>query len=586
MTLDPRMAQAGGQQQMESAHTGAEQKPKPSFDCRKARSASARLICADDDLTAVNSVLGGTFQDIKSKASVEEQKDLLSKELTWIRDRNQKCGLTGKDAASVDELKTAKMCMLDAITARIDELESQPQRGVSGVEGSESLAVQGNSAEDQPSYFVANTKPPDAFLSLRSEPSTTAGRRIAQMPNGTELRVLMQRPDGWWHVRVAATGQEGWVLSGEGPIKWIECCREPQRNPLVGSAAKSAGTTKQPEDSQSDSQTALKCEVVYQTKLLQGDVSVSKDTFISNCIRTSQEGGTNDEILLNITLNPESCRYPTGATIMASVRGDAAHIFLHDAEMVPVLSYLWRKLYAVCVDVVRREGPVPGATLGPNGVTSLSVSLGLLNHPEAASEFVMSSPDGVHFQGPNGIGDLLRGQMRAEEAGREMARQQQLQTDRIASAIASAPAARGVDAAIPNQDVVERLMKGAMPAQAQCNREASASHCGWGVPGSGHYYYQINYTPDMVNVSIARGNEFPDSFSRDLVSMTKFMGEFGFGPNEIGPCVQRSNAPAMVALAMGQRRDQEIVHQKLIMLCSSSDELGMVVLTLSTNTRF
>jgi hypothetical protein len=76
----------------------------------------------------------------------------------------------------------------------------------------------------EPSHYVANTKPPDAFLALRSHPSATTGTRILAMPNGTAVRVLQKRPDGWWYLRVSATGHEGWGLSGNGNSSWILCC--------------------------------------------------------------------------------------------------------------------------------------------------------------------------------------------------------------------------------------------------------------------------------------------------------------------------------------------------------------------------
>src|SRR5437588_12946263 len=57
-----------------------------------------------------------------------------------------------------------------------------------------------------PYYVVANTRPPDAFLALRTDPSTSVGRRIMEMPNGTMLRVLRRNQDGWWFVRLGETG--------------------------------------------------------------------------------------------------------------------------------------------------------------------------------------------------------------------------------------------------------------------------------------------------------------------------------------------------------------------------------------------
>ena len=74
-------------------------------------------------------------------------------------------------------------------------------------------------------YFVTNTEPPDAYLSLRTEPTTKSGSRITTMPNGTLLDVLDRKSDGWWFVRVIHSDQLGWTLSTNGKKTWIDCCR-------------------------------------------------------------------------------------------------------------------------------------------------------------------------------------------------------------------------------------------------------------------------------------------------------------------------------------------------------------------------
>ena len=82
-------------------------------------------------------------------------------------------------------------------------------------------------------YYVFNTHPPDAYLSLRTDPTTDHGMNIVQMPNGTLLEIIERRPDRWWHVRVFPTGQEGWALSGEGSRAWIACCATAEGYPTV-----------------------------------------------------------------------------------------------------------------------------------------------------------------------------------------------------------------------------------------------------------------------------------------------------------------------------------------------------------------
>jgi len=102
---------------------------RASIACKWARSASTRLICADPDLAAVDSILAIALQDAKEAAPPDAQKLLVKEQLTWTRQRNQKCGLTGKDYAPIGVLLSGKQCMEDAIEARIDDLQDGPQTG-------------------------------------------------------------------------------------------------------------------------------------------------------------------------------------------------------------------------------------------------------------------------------------------------------------------------------------------------------------------------------------------------------------------------------------------------------------------------
>ena len=79
-----------------------------------------------------------------------------------------------------------------------------------------------------PQYsYVWDTRPPDAWLALRTLPSSSTGTQIVTMPNGTLIDVLERRVDNWWYVRIVETGQVGWALSRQGNRVWISCCRSP-----------------------------------------------------------------------------------------------------------------------------------------------------------------------------------------------------------------------------------------------------------------------------------------------------------------------------------------------------------------------
>lgn len=77
-------------------------------------------------------------------------------------------------------------------------------------------------AEAQGISYV-NVPPPDTFLALKMYPARHSPRVMA-MANGTQLDVLLRRRDGWWFVKVAATGEQGWAFSGRGNQAYIMCC--------------------------------------------------------------------------------------------------------------------------------------------------------------------------------------------------------------------------------------------------------------------------------------------------------------------------------------------------------------------------
>lgn len=68
-------------------------------------------------------------------------------------------------------------------------------------------------------HYVGPLSPPDPWLALRTEPSSTSGSRIMKMPQGTLLRQL-ERRGFWWYVELT-TGERGWAHS-----KWIKCCKK------------------------------------------------------------------------------------------------------------------------------------------------------------------------------------------------------------------------------------------------------------------------------------------------------------------------------------------------------------------------
>jgi uncharacterized protein YecT (DUF1311 family) len=91
----------------------------PSFDCAKAKTAAARLICADGELARLDGELGVAFQKRKVQIVAPDQAKFVADQIAWIRSRNTRCGLDGKGNAAIEAIASAQPCMANAIRERI-----------------------------------------------------------------------------------------------------------------------------------------------------------------------------------------------------------------------------------------------------------------------------------------------------------------------------------------------------------------------------------------------------------------------------------------------------------------------------------
>jgi hypothetical protein len=133
-------------------------------------------------------------------------------------------------------------------------------------------------------HVVANTTPPDAFLSLRTDPSSSIGRRIETMPNGTALQVLKTNSDGWWYVRVVASGNEGWTLSGQKDKRWIVCC---VNSPTVAASSVVPTLSEAPSTEETRSRSSGPPSPVPQPSAPVNENATSNETILQRCARLS-----------------------------------------------------------------------------------------------------------------------------------------------------------------------------------------------------------------------------------------------------------------------------------------------------------
>ncbi|WP_319798563.1 lysozyme inhibitor LprI family protein [Nitrobacter sp.] len=190
----------------------------PSFDCTKAKTAAARLICADGELARLDGELGAMFQRRKTQLVGSDQSQLVEAQRSWIRDRNLRCGLDGKSSAAIEVLARSKSCMGSAIRDRIAFLVRT--ESVTAQTGNIALATASGTGKslEQPSQAAcgkastaqgaamcqqsATTAAPSLVVRIESfltdEPRPTV-RGTTNLPDGTHLIVELRKawlPDG------------------------------------------------------------------------------------------------------------------------------------------------------------------------------------------------------------------------------------------------------------------------------------------------------------------------------------------------------------------------------------------------------
>jgi uncharacterized protein YecT (DUF1311 family) len=95
---------------------------RPSFDCRIAKTAAARLICADGELARLDGEQGEAFRKHKDSVPAIDQPKFVASQMAWIRKRNEDCGLKDKEGATIEALAGFKPCLASAFRQRIDSL--------------------------------------------------------------------------------------------------------------------------------------------------------------------------------------------------------------------------------------------------------------------------------------------------------------------------------------------------------------------------------------------------------------------------------------------------------------------------------
>lgn len=96
----------------------------PAF-CAGDHSAPARLICSDEELWTIDAEVYGEFNSWRSNVKGAEREARVTSHVDWIRERNERCGLSATNSdAAIETLKAAKPCVLKAYRERKEFYDS------------------------------------------------------------------------------------------------------------------------------------------------------------------------------------------------------------------------------------------------------------------------------------------------------------------------------------------------------------------------------------------------------------------------------------------------------------------------------
>jgi restriction system protein len=125
----------------------------PSIDCAKAKTAAARLICADVDLARLDGELGVAYQRRKAQMPEADRSKFVAEQITWIKERDGRCDLLGRNGTATEVLASYKPCLVSMIRDRIVFLR-QAETTLSGQSGS--VAITGQSKATITAFEAAN----------------------------------------------------------------------------------------------------------------------------------------------------------------------------------------------------------------------------------------------------------------------------------------------------------------------------------------------------------------------------------------------------------------------------------------------
>jgi len=182
----------------------------PNFDCLAANTAAGALICSDPSLAIAEADLNDHALALIAKLKEDEARNAYDEYARWIRNRDRKCGLVGKENVPLEDVSSSEDCLADFMNAKTAELiaaKGDPKRIFGRHQASPS-------PERCFSPFAGDSLPCSTVPVQVTGPSGTGHlthiTAISAEPSANGLHVMALRSDGTvWSWGVDDLGQLG-----------------------------------------------------------------------------------------------------------------------------------------------------------------------------------------------------------------------------------------------------------------------------------------------------------------------------------------------------------------------------------------
>lgn len=94
----------------------------PNFDCLAANTPAGALICSDPSLAIVETELNSEILGLINKLNERDARNALYEYARWIRERDRKCNLAGKENVPLQELSPSEACLSEYMTGKTAEI--------------------------------------------------------------------------------------------------------------------------------------------------------------------------------------------------------------------------------------------------------------------------------------------------------------------------------------------------------------------------------------------------------------------------------------------------------------------------------